>query len=108
MTGLGYDSDFHEDILTTVIILIITVIGMTKGLKPLEILEKYALLITLFIVAVLIVTFGWYDFNLLKEGKDFIKPVASVHSTWEIVGILAGMLIVVQGFETSRYLGGEL
>jgi hypothetical protein len=41
----------------------------------------------------------------VNEGKGFILPDASSHTTWEIVGILAGMLIVVQGFETSRYLG---
>lgn len=105
LTGLGLDSDYHENILTTTIIAIITLIGMTKGLKPLEVLEKYALLITLVIVSLLIVAFGWYDFSLLSEGKSFILPVASPHTTWEIVGILAGMLIVVQGFETSRYLG---
>jgi len=32
-------------------------------------------------------------------------PKQSTHSSYEIVAILAGMLIVVQGFETSRYLG---
>lgn len=32
-------------------------------------------------------------------------PMPTEHSTYEIVAILAGMLIVVQGFETSRYLG---
>ena len=105
LTGLGYDSDFHEDILTTVIIVIITIIGVTKGLKPLEFLEKYALIVTLVIVVLLMFAFGWYDFKLLYEGKNFIMPVATDHTNWEIVGILAGMLIVVQGFETSRYLG---
>ena len=32
-------------------------------------------------------------------------PMPTEHSTYEIVAILAGMLIVVQGFETSRYVG---
>jgi hypothetical protein len=39
------------------------------------------------------------------QDESFIIPTPSEHSTWEVVGILAGMLIVVQGFETSRYLG---
>jgi len=105
LTGLGIDSDFHEDLLTTAIIVIITTIGMTKGLKPLEVLEKYALLITLIIVSLLIIAFAMYDLNMLNEGQKIIMPVASPHTNWETVGILAGMLIVVQGFETSRYLG---
>jgi hypothetical protein len=105
LTGMGMDSDFSENILTTSIILIIMSIGMIKGLKPLEVLEKYALIVTLVIVMLLIIAFGWYDFGLLMQNESFIIPTPSEHSTWEVVGILAGMLIVVQGFETSRYLG---
>ena len=107
LTGMGMDSDFNEDILTTSIILVIMTIGITKGLKPLEVLEKYALIVTLIIVMLLIIAFGWYDFGLLMQKESFIMPAPSEHTTWEVVGILAGMLIVVQGFETSRYLGNS-
>jgi len=105
LTGLGIDNNFNENILTTSIIVFISIIGMTKGLKPLEILEKYALLVTLIVVGLLILGFGIYDFNLYSSSQAFIMPEAMQHSTWEIICILAGMLIVVQGFETSRYLG---
>ena len=105
LTGLGVDSAFNEKILTTSIIVMITAIGIIKGLKPLEILEKYALEITIFIVILLIVAFGLYDYNIFTVTKSFIMPMPTEHSTYEIVAILAGMLIVVQGFETSRYLG---
>ncbi|WP_321778758.1 hypothetical protein [Sulfurimonas sp.] len=107
LTGLNLDSNFNEDILTTVVIVTITFIGVTKGLKPLEILEEYALFVTLMIVVILIISFGIYDFNIYKSSKDFIMPIASKHSLWEIITILAGMLIVIQGFETSRYLGSS-
>jgi len=105
LTGLGIDTNLNEDILTTSIIVLITLIGMTKGLEPLEILEKYALLITLGVVLLLIVAFGIFDINIYTSSQAFVMPQASDHSTWEVVAILAGMLIVVQGFETSRYLG---
>jgi hypothetical protein len=105
LTGLGIDDDIKEDILTTSIIVFITIIGMTKGLKPLEVLEKYALLITLVVVVLLMIAFGLYDFNVYSSSHSFVMPEASKHTTWEVVAILAGMLIVVQGFETSRYLG---
>ncbi|MDQ7061322.1 MAG: hypothetical protein Q9M43_09380 [Sulfurimonas sp.] len=98
LSSIGIDSDLNENILTTSIIVLITFIGMTSGLRPLEILEKYALFITL------VVVFGIYDFKLYTSGANFIMPEASKHSSFEIVAILAGMLIVVQGFETSRYL----
>jgi len=105
LTGLGYDSAQNENILTTGIILLITLIGTTKGLKPLEILEKYALEITLFIVLLLIGAFALYDYEIYQNLQHFTMPTPLEHSTWEIITILAGMLIVVQGFETSRYLG---
>ena len=107
LTGLGIDNDLSEDLLTTSVIILITIIGMTKGLKPLEILEKYALLVTLIIVAFLVIAFGIYDWGIYASGNGFTMPKPSPHSNWEIVAILAGMLIVVQGFETSRYLGSS-
>ena len=34
-------------------------------------------------------------------------PEAAQHTPWEVVTIVAGTLIVVQGFETPRYLGSS-
>lgn len=34
-------------------------------------------------------------------------PEPLKHTPWEVLTILAGTLIVVQGFETPRYLGDE-
>jgi len=87
------------------IIITITVIGITKGLNALEFLEKYALLITLVIVFALIMSFFVYDLKLYMNGTGFTMPKPLEHSTSEVFAILAGMLIVVQGFETSRYPG---
>ena len=105
LTGLAVDTDFNEDILTSSIIVLITLIAIIKGLKALEVLEKYALAITLVIVFALIVSFFMYDLNIYLSPLAFTMPKALEHSTTEIFAILAGMLIVVQGFETSRYLG---
>ena len=105
LTGLGADSIFYEDILTSVIIVAITLIAITKGLSALEFLEKYALGITLVIVLALIVSFFLYDLNIYLSDIPFTMPKALEHSTTEVFAIIAGMLIVVQGFETSRYLG---
>ncbi|RLA70307.1 MAG: hypothetical protein DRG09_03590 [Epsilonproteobacteria bacterium] len=105
LTGLHADTVFNEDMLTSMIIITITVIGITKGLNALEFLEKYALLITLVIVFALIMSFFVYDLKLYMNGTGFTMPKPLEHSTSEVFAILAGMLIVVQGFETSRYPG---
>ena len=107
LTGLHADTVFNEDMLTSVIIIVITVIGITKGLNALEFLEKYALFITLLIVFALIISFFVYDLKLYMSGTGFTMPKPLEHSTSEVFAILAGMLIVVQGFETSRYLGSS-
>ncbi|MBL0709687.1 MAG: hypothetical protein JJV99_01530 [Colwellia sp.] len=104
LTGLDLDTDFNKDALTTTIIVIITLIGLFKGLEPLEVLEKWALIITLIIIALLSITFAHFDFNLWKQAV-YIAPKTLNYTNWQVLTVLAGTLIVVQGFETSRYLG---
>ena len=102
--GLHLDTGINEDLLTSSIIVAIVVIGMTKGLAMLGFLEQLALLITLLIIALLFLGFAHYDWTAWQS-TGISLPKASEHSKWEILTIIAGTLIVVQGFETTRYLG---
>ncbi len=101
------DSDFNKSLLTTVVIGIITVIGLFGGLKPLENLERWALYVTILILVIMLVMFGIYDANQFLAQRSFTLPEMPQRSAWEIVTIVAGTLIVVQGFETTRYLGAH-
>ena len=105
--SLHLDSELNENLLTTGIVLVIAVIGLTKGLDDLGILEKWALYITFLIIILLIAGFANYDWNAWRSAAGFSLPKAQSHSPWEILTIIAGTLIVVQGFETTRYLGKE-
>lgn len=105
LTGLGMDSDVNEDILTTAVIAFITVIGLTRGLEPLEFLEKWALFITFAIILLLLLGFAHYDWNTWRSAAGIKLPDMPGHSPWMILTLIAGTLIVVQGFETPRYLG---
>lgn len=107
LTGLNLDTPFNENLLTTIVIVTITLIGVFKGLKPLEGMEKWALLITLFIIFLLCIAIGFYDVSAYNSPVGFIMPQALDNSNWQVLTILAGTLIVVQGFETSRYLGAN-
>ncbi len=107
--ALGYfkiDTDFHEQILTTCVIGLILAVALTKGLKVLEGLEKIALMITLVIIAVLIIAFGFYDLSVISTGNMQL-PTFPKKDLWHIATVLGGTLIVVQGFETTRYLSAE-
>ncbi|MDQ6987829.1 MAG: hypothetical protein Q9M25_08515 [Mariprofundaceae bacterium] len=103
--AFGMDSDFNKSLFTTLVIGTITAIGVMGGLKPLEKLESWALYVTLLILALLLAGFAIYDVGDFLDSGRFTMPAMPQRSTWEMVTIVAGTLIVVQGFETTRYLG---
>ncbi len=103
--GFGADTELNENIVTTAVIGIIVLIGVTKGLAPLEFLETWALVITFVIIALLLAGFAFFDWNAWHSSAGIQMPKALEHTRWEVLTILAGTLIVVQGFETPRYLG---
>lgn len=103
--SFGIDTELNENLLTTSIIIAIMVIGFTKGLDTLGVLEEWALYITLFIIVLLLFGFTHYDWIAWQSVSEFTMPKVHTHTPWEIVTIIAGTLIVVQGFETPRYLG---
>jgi len=99
------DSAFNKSLLTTLVIGFMTVVGVLGGLKPLERIERWALYATILILALLLVSFAVYDISSILESRRLVLPVMPQHSGWEVATIVAGTLIVVQGFETPRYLG---
>lgn len=105
LTSFGLNTDLNKSILTTSIIGIITLIGLFGGLNPLEKLEQWALYITIAILSILLILFGIYDIDQFLNQGYFSLPEMPVRNAWEIVTIVAGTLIVVQGFETTRYMG---
>ncbi len=104
--GLGIDTDLNEHLLTVAVIAVIGLVGYTKGLDMLQNLEKIALGITLIIIIALLAGFALYDVNALKS-PGIQLPQWPEHSWWQVATIIGGTLIVVQGFETSRYLEEE-
>ena len=103
--GIGeqYDIPRNEHILSVAVIALIGAIGYFKGLQALAKLEKLALGVTLLIIVALFAGFASYDVKTVAAGIQW--PKMPSHSWWEILTLVGGTLIVVQGFETSRYLG---
>jgi hypothetical protein len=101
------DTELNENLMTTGIVIVIMVIGLTEGLDNLEVLEKWALYITLLIIVLLVLGFSSYDLAAWRSAPGITLFKATPHTTWEMLTIVAGTLIVVQGFETTRYLGKE-
>jgi len=105
LASFELDTAFNKSLLTTLVIAAITVVGLFGGLKPLEKLERWALYITIAILGLLLFMFAAYDINQYLTLKQLTLPDMPDRSAWEIVTIVAGTLIIVQGFETTRYLG---
>jgi len=92
--------------ITTSLLLAIGAIGMWKGLEQLGRVEKYTVSLNLGMIGALSAALAVYNFQLLLAGKWALPDVSSDVGLND-VRILLGLLIVVQGFETSRYLGDE-
>lgn len=103
--SLNLDSEFNKSLLTSIVAILITLIGMFGGLSPLERLEQFALYMTLAVVLLLILGFALHDVELYIELDYLPLPEMPERSFWEVLTIVSGTLIVVQGFETPRYLG---
>ena len=101
--GFG-DSPALERTLTTIIIVFIATAGFIRGLGGLEKLEAYSMSLQLSIVAALLTGIFVYDYNFIQSERSLIFDVQD--RSWIIKAcMLFGILLVVQGFETSRFLG---
>lgn len=89
---------------TTLLLLFIGGIGIWRGLKELEFVEKYAVAFNLGMIGALLVALIIYNFSRAFDGTWALAPVSS-GIDFKDLRVLLGLLIVVQGFETSRYLG---
>jgi hypothetical protein len=104
LRGSGLDSLIYEKSVTTLILLFIGVVGKLRGLKSLVFFETYAVNLKLAIILSIIVCFALYNTELLTQGTWIIKQYPN-ETWWMGCRKVMGMLIIIQGFETSRYIG---
>lgn len=102
----GHESETLSHVITTVLLLIIGGVGMWRGLGELELVERYAVSLNLGMIAALLVALLVYNLRMVFGGA-WTLPAVDSGIDWHDVRVLLGLLIVVQGFETSRYLGAE-
>jgi hypothetical protein len=89
---------------TTGLIVLIGAVGMWRGLEELESVDKYAVSLNLGMIAALLVGLLVYNVQLSLRGQWHLPDVDSSIDLHDL-RVLLGLLIAVQGFETSRYLG---
>lgn len=107
--ALGYlevDSQLRERVLSSAVIALLVAVGVSRGFSGLARLETIALGVTLAMIVALLAAFGNKVVGL--DRHDLLRVPGSVDgSLFSKAALLGGILIAVQGFETSRYLGAE-
>ncbi|MDP4840210.1 MAG: hypothetical protein NWR43_01320, partial [Alphaproteobacteria bacterium] len=104
LKGLDVVDPVSANALTTVILMLNGLYGYFRGFKFLETLEVYAVSLKLSVIVALLVALAIYDWRVL----DFVAiSTSSPEITFESIRKIAGIFLIVQGFETSRYLGHE-
>ncbi len=104
--AVGLHSEVAARSLTTAMLVGIGVVGIWRGLKELEAIEKFAVALNLGAIGALIASLAVYNVHLALAGTWALPSLSSGIDLHDI-RVLLGLLIVVQGFETSRYLGDE-
>lgn len=104
LQGFMIKNPTYENILTTIVLAFIGAFGWFRGLHILEVLEKYAVNSKLIVITAMIIGHIFYNAEVIVEGNWFLAE--HNHDTpFQAFQKLLGILIIIQGFETSRYLG---
>ena len=99
------DTQTNARILTTIMLLIVLFVGWTKGFSALEKMEQMSVTVKLAIIGGLLVGLGFDFTGKAADGAlIFIDPSVSPIGA---VTLLFGLIVTVQGFEISRYMGEE-
>jgi len=93
-------------VVATAVIAGIGILGGLGGLRSLERLEVGAVGLKLSLIGALFVALAFASVVKLDAGTFAWVPPEHTHGIHEVF-ILLGLVILVQGFETSRYLGDE-
>ncbi|MFC6196990.1 hypothetical protein [Ponticaulis profundi] len=92
-------------LVTTVLFLLILAVGWTRGFGALERLEQVSVTLKLAIIGGLLMGMSLHFADVATgDGLMYHSPNLG---GWQAITLLFGLIVTVQGFETSRYLGDE-
>lgn len=103
---LAEGSDFAERLIASAGVALIAAVGVTRGFRGLDLMERLALGGVLVLTTVLGGAFFIADANDLLGAGIELPPVPNKDLA-EVLLVLGGIVITVQGFETVRYIGDE-
>jgi hypothetical protein len=90
---------------TTVLLLSVMAVAWRRGARGLETIELVAVTLKLAIIFGVLIALGSYD--VISRTSWFQHDAIKSLSLWDSAAMLAGMLMVTQGFETTRFMGSH-
>ncbi|MGA7616962.1 MAG: hypothetical protein WBX15_17460 [Thermoanaerobaculia bacterium] len=105
LDAFRWQSPFASKTFTTALLVVITSVGLWRGLRALEGVERYAVALNLGMIAALLAALAIFHVHALSAGTWHLPAIQPSESPLRSLRDLMGLLIVVQGFETSRFLG---
>jgi hypothetical protein len=105
LRGIGVSHVLAGKVLTTAILAGIGLQGLFRGLRGLETIEEYAVGLKLAVIAAVLAALAWLNLDRALAGTWHL-PQLEASIGWRSIRTVLGLLIVVQGFETSRFLAG--
>lgn len=100
----GYEQDLYVNYVVTALLVIVGSVGLLRGFRAVEGLEIYAVSVKLAVIGGLLASLALFDVAGLL-GSDVTLSPAEGHFSLRDLPVILGLLIMVQGFETSRFLG---
>ena len=101
LKGVGITDALWGRVLTSAVVIVLGVIGFLRGFKGIEHVEVWAVTFKLAVILGVLVALA-----MVTASHGYGKlPEASDGTPWHALRVLLGSVILVQGFETSRFLG---
>lgn len=100
---LNSSNAFNEKVVVSIVLISIALVGHRKGLSSLEKVETVSVNIKLSIIITFLFSLLLFYIFKYEEVVNITQPQFHMSD----IGIILGLLIMVQGFETSRYLSED-
>lgn len=102
---LAIDDTTLIKLFTSGLLVIIMLVAWLRGARGLETIELFAVTIKLAIIIGVLTALATYDIQV--KSAWFKHEAIQSLSHFETLSMLAGMLMVTQGFETTRFMGNS-
>jgi len=87
------------------LLVFIGILGLSGGAQKVAAIERYATALNLAVIGGMLVALAAYAFGLIQAGQSVAPPPGKF--SLGSLPVLLGLLIVVQGFETTRFTGED-